>query len=89
MGAVSSEKCIGLITDTSKYSANICAWNGGTSDGWKGNVFSGASVLLSAQRQQRNSSCCGFSCGNGPGYGDTWHCPSLSLRDAESLFRTL
>lgn len=45
-------------------------------------MFSGASILLSAQRQQRNSSFCGFPCGKRPGYGGTWHCPPL--RDAES-----
>lgn len=45
-------------------------------------MFSGASVLLFAQRKWRNSSCCGFPSGKGPGYGGTWHCPPL--RDAES-----
>lgn len=50
-------------------------------------MLSGASLLLFAQRQQRNSSCCGTPSGKGPGYGGSWHCPPL--RDARSLTRTL
>lgn len=77
MEAVSSERCIGPITDTNKYSALICLkWR--SKQGLKGKCVQWcfSTAVYS----------CHFPSGKWPGYGGTWHCPPL--RDAKGLIRT-